>query len=111
MAVMLLRDTAPAGGVPAGYKLLIFFCFSGLGVGGLNAPSASNVPPEELYATQLSQLQEMGFIDTQENIRALQASHGNVHAAVEDFWVILVSDIRWFFVCFDFSIVWCYQEE
>ncbi|GAB2229354.1 hypothetical protein Droror1_Dr00023493 [Drosera rotundifolia] len=69
------------------------------------------VPPEELYATQLSQLQEMGFIDTQENIRALQASHGNVHAAVEDFWVILVSDIRWFFVCFDFSIVWCYQEE
>ncbi|CAI9767815.1 unnamed protein product [Fraxinus pennsylvanica] len=41
------------------------------------------VPPEELYATQLSQLQEMGFFDTQENIRALIASAGNVHAAVE----------------------------
>jgi len=40
-------------------------------------------PPEELYATQLSQLQEMGFFDTQENIRALIATAGNVHAAVE----------------------------
>ncbi|KAL3631663.1 hypothetical protein CASFOL_024647 [Castilleja foliolosa] len=41
------------------------------------------VPPEELYATQLAQLQEMGFFDTQENIRALGATSGNVHAAVE----------------------------
>jgi ubiquilin len=41
------------------------------------------VPPEELYATQLLQLQEMGFFDTQENIRALIATAGNVHAAVE----------------------------
>ncbi|XP_035842829.1 ubiquitin domain-containing protein DSK2b-like isoform X2 [Helianthus annuus] len=41
------------------------------------------VPPEQLYATQLSQLQEMGFFDTQENIRALRATAGNVHAAVE----------------------------
>jgi len=41
------------------------------------------VPPEELYATQLTQLQEMGFFDTQENIQALTASGGNVHAAVE----------------------------
>jgi len=42
-----------------------------------------SVPPEELYATQLTQLQEMGFYDTQENIRALSATAGNVHAAVE----------------------------
>jgi ubiquilin len=41
------------------------------------------VPPEELYATQLGQLQEMGFFDTAENIRALMATSGNVHAAVE----------------------------
>ena len=40
-------------------------------------------PPEQMYATQLSQLQEMGFFDTQENIRALIATQGNVHAAVE----------------------------
>ncbi|XP_074572848.1 ubiquitin domain-containing protein DSK2a-like [Curcuma longa] len=57
--------------------------FGGLGTGGLGIPNPSNVPPEELYATQLSQLQEMGFYDTQENIRALTATAGNVHAAVE----------------------------
>ncbi|KAL6642759.1 hypothetical protein ACP70R_020940 [Stipagrostis hirtigluma subsp. patula] len=57
---------------------------SGLGSGGgLGVPNTSNVPPEELYATQLTQLQEMGFIDTAENIQALIATAGNVHAAVE----------------------------
>lgn len=83
--------------------------FGGLGTGSLAVPNRSNgcysfsfvfiytfsfalhsfhsiilsVPPEELYATQLTQLQEMGFFDTQENIRALIATAGNVHAAVE----------------------------
>lgn len=57
--------------------------FGGLGAGNMNIPSRSDVPPEQLYATQLSQLQEMGFFDTQENIRALTATAGNVHAAVE----------------------------
>ncbi|KAH6767288.1 ubiquitin family protein [Perilla frutescens var. hirtella] len=57
--------------------------FGGLGAGGLTASNAPDVPPEELYATQLSQLQDMGFLDTQENIRALRATAGNVHAAVE----------------------------
>ncbi|KAH7669395.1 ubiquilin protein [Dioscorea alata] len=51
--------------------------------GGLGATNNPDVPPEELFATQLSQLQEMGFVDTQENIRALTATSGNVHAAVE----------------------------
>ncbi|XP_058098518.1 ubiquitin domain-containing protein DSK2b-like isoform X2 [Magnolia sinica] len=62
---------------------LLMNMFGGLGTGGLSMPNAPNVPPEELYATQLSQLQEMGFFDTQENIRALTATSGNVHAAVE----------------------------
>ncbi|XP_060191457.1 ubiquitin domain-containing protein DSK2b-like isoform X1 [Lycium barbarum] len=57
--------------------------FGGLGTEGLGVPGRSNVPPEELYATQLTQLQEMGFFDTQENVRALVATAGNVHAAVE----------------------------
>ncbi|KAG8364451.1 hypothetical protein BUALT_Bualt19G0130200 [Buddleja alternifolia] len=57
--------------------------FGGLGAGGLTVPNTPDVPPEELYAAQLSQLQEMGFFDTQENIRALRATSGNVHAAVE----------------------------
>ncbi|KAF7809592.1 ubiquitin domain-containing protein DSK2a-like isoform X1 [Senna tora] len=57
--------------------------FGGLGAGSLAVPNRSDEPPEQLYATQLSQLQEMGFFDTQENIRALMATSGNVHAAVE----------------------------
>ncbi|XAR73687.1 hypothetical protein NMG60_11007750 [Bertholletia excelsa] len=57
--------------------------FGGLGTGNPTIPNRPNVPPEELYATQLTQLQEMGFFDTQENIRALIATAGNVHAAVE----------------------------
>lgn len=57
--------------------------FGGLGAGSLAVPNRSNEPPETLYATQLTQLQEMGFFDTQENLRALIATSGNVHAAVE----------------------------
>ncbi|KAG9135777.1 hypothetical protein Leryth_002489 [Lithospermum erythrorhizon] len=37
---------------------------------------------QELYATQLAQLQEMGFFNPQENIQALVATAGNVHAPV-----------------------------
>ncbi|XP_020679899.1 ubiquitin domain-containing protein DSK2b isoform X1 [Dendrobium catenatum] len=57
--------------------------FGGLGAGGNLGVPTNNAPPEELYATQLAQLQEMGFFDTQENLRALIATSGNVHAAVE----------------------------
>lgn len=53
------------------------------GLGSGTTQNVSNVPPEELYAAQLAQLQEMGFFDTQENIRALTATGGNIHAAVE----------------------------
>ncbi|CAL5321545.1 unnamed protein product [Camellia sinensis] len=80
-------ETAQTGGTPGaqnnmGLELLMNV-FGGLGAGGLNLPNTPDVPLEELYATQLSQLQEMGFFDTQENIRALRATSGNVHAAVE----------------------------
>ncbi|XVE67306.1 hypothetical protein DITRI_Ditri08aG0150100 [Diplodiscus trichospermus] len=73
--------TTDASGT-AGLELLMNM-FGGLGAGSLSVPNQPDVPPEELYATQLSQLQEMGFYDTQENIRALRATAGNVHAAVE----------------------------
>ncbi|XP_052191789.1 ubiquitin domain-containing protein DSK2a-like isoform X2 [Diospyros lotus] len=81
------QETAQTGGNQGtqnnmGLELLMNM-FGGLGAGGLSVPNAPDVPPEELYATQLSQLQEMGFFDTQENIRALRATSGNVHAAVE----------------------------
>ncbi|XP_059647387.1 ubiquitin domain-containing protein DSK2b-like [Cornus florida] len=62
---------------------LMMNMFGGLGGSGLAVPNTPDVPPEQFYSTQLSQLQEMGFIDTQENIRALRATSGNVHAAVE----------------------------
>lgn len=61
------------------------------GLGGLFGPGGLNfaaVPPpvanpEQAYATQLTQLNEMGFWDREANVRALQATGGNVQAAVE----------------------------
>ncbi|ONK79830.1 uncharacterized protein A4U43_C01F10560 [Asparagus officinalis] len=77
------NQTGGGAGMPNNMDFLMNM-FGGLsGAGGLGVPNPSNVPPEELYATQLSQLQEMGFYDTQENIRALTATAGNVNAAVE----------------------------
>ncbi|XXG39152.1 hypothetical protein AAC387_Pa01g0187 [Persea americana] len=82
------QEQGQTGGATAGAPNnmgleLLMNMFGGLGAGGLSIPNTSDVPPEQLYATQLSQLQEMGFFDTQENIRALTATAGNVHAAVE----------------------------
>ncbi|KAG0592796.1 hypothetical protein KC19_1G281600 [Ceratodon purpureus] len=68
------------GGAPGMNMDALLSMFGGL---GSTAPANPDVPPEQLYASQLSQLAEMGFIDTQENIRALSAVGGNVHAAVE----------------------------
>ncbi|XP_039015114.1 ubiquitin domain-containing protein DSK2b-like isoform X2 [Hibiscus syriacus] len=78
------QDSAQTGATTgtAGLESLMNM-FGGLGAGSLSVPNQPDVPPEELYATQLSQLQEMGFYDTVENIRALRATAGNVHAAVE----------------------------
>ncbi|KAL0292938.1 UNVERIFIED_CONTAM: Ubiquitin domain-containing protein DSK2b [Sesamum radiatum] len=75
-------QTGPGAQSNMGLDMLMNM-FGGLGAGSLTVPNTPDVPPEELYATQLSQLQEMGFFDTQENIRALRATSGNVHAAVE----------------------------
>ncbi|XP_026394679.1 ubiquitin domain-containing protein DSK2b-like isoform X1 [Papaver somniferum] len=75
------NEDGQAGGAPGMGLESLMNMFGGLGAGGLAVPS--DVPPEQFYATQLSQLQEMGFFDTQENIRALTATGGNVHAAVE----------------------------
>ncbi|KAI9296669.1 hypothetical protein K502DRAFT_323679 [Neoconidiobolus thromboides FSU 785] len=48
-----------------------------------NAGGGSQQPPEERFQVQLQQLADMGFHDAQRNIRALLATGGNVHAAVE----------------------------
>ncbi|KAI9205427.1 uncharacterized protein BJ171DRAFT_598531 [Polychytrium aggregatum] len=47
------------------------------------APPQPQGPPEEIYQTQLRQLQEMGFYDAAENVRALTRTNGNVEAAIE----------------------------
>jgi ubiquilin len=40
-------------------------------------------PPEVRYQVQLEQLQNMGFTNASQNVRALLATGGNVHAAIE----------------------------
>lgn len=61
---------------------------SGAGMGGLGsplaaAPPADNRPPEERYAEQLRQLNDMGFFDFDRNITALRRSGGSVQGAVD----------------------------
>ncbi|KAL3668968.1 hypothetical protein V7S43_006256 [Phytophthora oleae] len=51
------------------------------GFGGTPAAPAGN--PEEIYASQLTQLNDMGFSNRDQNLRALQATLGNVQAAVD----------------------------
>ncbi|CAG8673189.1 10605_t:CDS:2 [Dentiscutata heterogama] len=46
-------------------------------------PQTPQVPPEERFQSQLQQLNDMGFVDAQKNIRALQICQGNVNFAIE----------------------------
>ncbi|KAI0149687.1 hypothetical protein F4776DRAFT_602786 [Hypoxylon sp. NC0597] len=55
---------------------------------GMGSPSGSpappdNRPPEERYAEQLRQLNEMGFYDFDRNVAALRRSGGSVQGAIE----------------------------
>jgi len=53
--------------------------------GGLGspAPPQDNRPPEERYADQLRQLNDMGFYDFDRNVAALRRSGGSVQGAIE----------------------------
>ena len=53
--------------------------FQAAGAGG----AAPVQDPATRYAAQLQQLRDMGFYDESANLRALQATSGNVNAAVE----------------------------
>ncbi|KAL3928356.1 MAG: hypothetical protein SGPRY_002418 [Prymnesium sp.] len=57
------------------------------GLGGMAAapaaPAAPAQSPELRFANQISQLIDMGFLDTDANLRALVATGGNLNAAVE----------------------------
>lgn len=56
------------------------------GFGGTQAATPAPVdtrPPEEVYSVQLGQLNDMGFFDFDQNIRALRRSGGRVEGALE----------------------------
>lgn len=56
----------------------------GGGFGGFGAPQPpDNRPPEERYAEQLRQLNDMGFFEFERNIEALRRTGGSVQGAVE----------------------------
>jgi len=55
----------------------------GLGSPTSPAAPADNRPPEERYAEQLRQLNDMGFFDFDRNIAALRRSGGSVQGAIE----------------------------
>lgn len=59
--------------------------FAGLfGGGGFGSPQPpDNRPPEERYADQLRQLNDMGFFEFERNIEALRRAGGSVQGAVE----------------------------
>ncbi|KAK0657140.1 hypothetical protein B0T16DRAFT_452627 [Cercophora newfieldiana] len=55
------------------------------GMGSPTSPAApqDNRPPEERYAEQLRQLNDMGFFDFDRNVAALRRSGGSVQGAIE----------------------------
>lgn len=55
----------------------------GLGGAASPPPPADNRPPEERYAEQLRQLNDMGFFDFDRNVAALRRSGGSVQGAIE----------------------------
>ena len=83
----------PAPGAPApDFTNLVSSVLAGMGganAGAVPTPPGGAAPPpagqapELRYASQLSQLNDMGFFDAEANLRALIATGGNVNAAVE----------------------------
>ncbi|KAF3764698.1 ubiquitin-domain-containing protein, partial [Cryphonectria parasitica EP155] len=79
-------DGAPQGGAvnPFGLTPETMQQFMQMMGGPMGEPSmpVDNRPPEERYADQLRQLNEMGFYDFDQNVAALRRSGGNVQGAV-----------------------------
>ena len=77
---------APAGGAAPDFAAMMQMMAAmrggGGGGGGVGMPGVPARPPEELYTTQLAQMAELGFVNRELNIRALQRTGGNVEAAI-----------------------------
>ncbi|KAL2363831.1 hypothetical protein RJZ56_003255 [Blastomyces dermatitidis] len=73
-------QNAPSSNVdPANNPLAALF-----GGGGVGSPAPPDTrPPEERYAEQLRQLNDMGFYEFERNIEALRRTGGSVQGAVE----------------------------
>lgn len=60
------------------------------GLLGANPPMVPTVQnPREVYASQIQQMKDMGFINEEKNIEALQSTGGDVNAAVEKLLTML----------------------
>ena len=70
--MQMMGGLNPSGGAPAGLE----------GFGSTPVPQDTR-PPEEQYAEQLRQLNDMGFYEFTRNVRALRMSGGSVQGAVE----------------------------
>ncbi|KAI8980627.1 hypothetical protein BD414DRAFT_492803 [Trametes punicea] len=76
----MLAALGGAGGAGAANP---FGGMGGLGAFGAPPQPADTRPPEERFQVQLQQLQDMGFTNASQNIRALLATGGNVQSAIE----------------------------
>jgi ubiquilin len=81
-------DAAATGGANPNNPFAALFGPGGFGAGGgFGAPApaapADTRPPEEIYQSQLAQLNEMGFYEFERNVSALRRSGGNVQGAIE----------------------------
>lgn len=86
-----LGGMPPLGGAPSPYGAMDFSSLiGGTGAGAFGGNPSIPTParpateePSVRYASQLQQLQGMGFADDEASLRALVATGGNINAAVE----------------------------
>ncbi|PWY88343.1 hypothetical protein BO70DRAFT_359782 [Aspergillus heteromorphus CBS 117.55] len=82
--MMQSMGAAPGEGAGAGTNPLAALLGGGFGGAGFGSPPPQdNRPPEERYAEQLRQLNDMGFYEFERNIQALRQAGGSVQGAVE----------------------------
>jgi ubiquilin len=75
----MMQAMGAQGGATGANPLAALLGGAGLG----SPPPQDNRPPEERYADQLRQLNDMGFFEFERNVEALRRSGGSVQGAVE----------------------------
>jgi len=74
----------PPGGIPnVPNNPMLAQLIAGLGGQAGTPPPTDTRPPEERYAEQLRQLNDMGFYEFERNVEALRRTGGSVQGAVE----------------------------